>query len=78
MSDRVHALAFNALTKAVGEADVFVRLSDREAITAAVVTAVRSELADQIEAGEVYSSSDYETGHNSGLTQAAQIVRGDG
>jgi hypothetical protein len=43
-----------------------------------VVTAVRSELADQIEAGEVYSSSDYETGHNSGLTQAAQIVRGDG
>jgi hypothetical protein len=75
MSDRVHALAFNALGEALG--DVFVRLSQREAITAAVVAAVRSELADQIEAGEVHSSSDYETGHNSGLAQAAQIVRGD-
>jgi hypothetical protein len=47
-TSRVHALAFNALTKALGDADVFVRLSDRENITAAVVTAVGDEIARRI------------------------------
>lgn len=50
MSDRVHALAFNALTEALRQPGVFVRLSAREAIAAAVVTAVRDELATELRA----------------------------
>lgn len=77
MSDRVHALAFNALTEALGDADVFVRLSAREATTTAVVTAVRNELADQLAAGLQRLREDGETDMRQAIAVADSIARGE-
>lgn len=49
-SDRIHAVAFNALTGALAKTGTFARLSHRDQITAAVVTAVREEIARAIAA----------------------------
>ena len=40
----IHALAFNALTAALAEADRFVSLREREAIAAAVEAAIETEI----------------------------------
>lgn len=40
----VHAHAFNALTAALGELDIFVSLTDREALSAAVEAATEPEI----------------------------------
>lgn len=75
MSDRVrrvHAVAFNALSQALTDAGVFVKLSQREAITAAVVAAVRSEIYDQIAA-----HADGTPVWSAATLDAAAIARGE-
>lgn len=61
----IHALAFNAITRALAEADRFVSLSEREAVTAAVEAAIETEIrADERErvAREIL-------GHKTGCTE---------
>lgn len=45
---RIEALAFNAVTRALAEADVFVRLTDRQKIASAVLEAVQDEHERQV------------------------------
>lgn len=52
MSDRLHALIFNALTQGLEHADRFVSLTEREAITRRIVAVVRGETAADTEAME--------------------------
>ncbi len=47
-SQRINALAFNAVTRALSEADVFVRLTDRQRIAAAVLEAIQDEHEQQV------------------------------
>jgi hypothetical protein len=74
-SDRIHALAFNALTRAIGPD--FVRLSARERAAAAVREVVerevRAKVAEEIEAE--YHRRDIAHG---AYLHAAQIARGEG
>jgi hypothetical protein len=48
MSDRLHALIFNALTEGLADADRFVSLTEREAITSRIVAVVRDEQAAEL------------------------------
>jgi hypothetical protein len=45
MPDRLHALAFNELSRALSDAGRFVALSERDEITRRVVDVVRGEIA---------------------------------
>lgn len=45
---QINALAFNAVGRALSEADVFVRLDDRQKIASAVLEAVQDEIERQV------------------------------